>query len=102
MEIICKPRRRGKTTDLIKISATNQHIIVCFNRQDTRRIKLMADDMRLNIPTPITYSDFIKQKFRGKCIKGFLIDDFEYLLAQLSGGKPISAVTTNESKRNSK
>lgn len=95
MNIIHKGKGEGKTTELIKLSATHQAYIVCCSIQEANRILKQARDMGLNIPMPITYDDFIEKKYYGKYIKGFLIDNAEHLLQQMTK-VPITDITINK------
>lgn len=92
MKIFLAPRGGGKTTFLIRESAKTQDIIVCENNFVANSIKRIAFNMGLEIPTPITYSDFTKQNTHGKKISGFLIDNVDVLLQQLTR-TPIKIVT---------
>ena len=92
MEIIVRGRRLGKTEELIKESAKTGYYIVAINHR-LAEITSRAKELGLKIPFPITFSEFLDGRFRGLDIKGFLIDDVDVLLLQLSRGVPIAAVT---------
>lgn len=94
-KIIYQGRNTGKTTELIKLSATHQFYIVCHSIQEANGILEQARGMGLNIPAPITYDDFINKNYYGKGIRGFLIDNAEYLLQQMTR-VPIMAITINK------
>ena len=97
MEIICKSRRMGKTTDLIKLSAKSGGYIVCLCLDEANRIFHQADSMGLNIPYPITFSEFINKQYYGKGIKEFLIDNADLLLQQMSS-VPIRVISLTATK----
>jgi len=92
MEIIYKPRQLGKTTEIIKLSAKNGGYIVCMSHSEAERVFQQARTMKLNIPFPITFHEFITGEYYGKGIKSFLIDNAEILLQQISR-VPIEAIS---------
>ena len=91
MEKIIMPRRYGKTYQLIMKSAKTGDCIVCDYLQ-VHNIQEKAKEMGKDIPLPISYGDFVKKRYQGKEIKGFLIDDIEMLLEYLSN-VPVNAIT---------
>lgn len=99
MKIIYKERKKGKTTELIKLSAEHHNYIVCHSISEVYRINDEARKMGLNIPFPITYDEFIKGKYYGKGVKGFLIDNAEMLLQYITK-VPITAITINRNDNN--
>ncbi len=90
MKIIYKDRGEGKTTDLIKLSAERGGYIVCRNIDEASNIAYMANVLKLNIPHPITYDEFINKRY-GE-IKEFYIDNVENLLLYMSR-TPIHTIT---------
>lgn len=56
-------------------------------------VQSKANEMGLNIPFPLTYDEFISKKFFAKGIKGFLIDDADYMIREMSGSVPVNAIT---------
>ena len=97
MKIYCDFPEKEKTTKLIKESAGTGDYIVCFNSKEAIRIKTKAQKMRLDIPLPITYDEFLHRRYCGKNIKGFLIDNVDLLLQSLTQ-VPINSITINKSK----
>lgn len=97
METLIMPRAVGKTIHLIRESATTGHTIVCANHLEAQGVLGFARKMHLSIPHPITYEDFLKQKYKGKDISGFLIDNADYLLQSLTK-IPIKTITVNPSE----
>ena len=88
MNIIYKSRGEGKTTELVKMSASTGIPIVCI---DTRHINYIAKELDLNIPVPIAiknFKPFINDKI--------LVDDAEYILQHLIG--KIECMTISKSK----
>lgn len=101
MEIICRARQQGKTTDLIKIAAKHFSYIICCSRPEAHRIFKLALNMGLDIPFPITISEFLDRQFYAKGIKSFAIDEVGFLLDRLAQGINISAITlTDETQDN--
>jgi hypothetical protein len=92
MEKIIMKRGYGKTTQLIKKSAETKNYIVCRNSDEAREIQCKAMKLGLDIPFPITYTEFIEKKYCGKNINGFLIDNVDILLEFISN-VPVNAIT---------
>jgi predicted transport protein len=95
MEKIIMKRGYGKTFQLIKKSALTGDYIVCQNQSEASRIQSEALKLKLNIPFPITYDEFNKGQYAGHNISGFLIDNIEIFLQQLTN-VPINAVSLNQ------
>ena len=98
MEKIILNRYCGKTTKLIQKSAEKGYYIVCRNIDTANSIQNYARIMGLSIPLPITYSEFIRGKYEGKRIPGFLIDDLDILIQTMSS-VPIKAITITDDER---
>lgn len=92
MEKIIKERASGKTTELIKKSAETGDYIVCYSLDQATNIQFRAKEMGLNIPFPISFREFINGEYGRNNIKGFLIDDLDCCLQQLTN-VPINAIT---------
>lgn len=58
MKIINKPRRTGKTTQLIYTSATTGFPIIVSNKDQARNVSHLAEEMKINIPTPMTVAEY--------------------------------------------
>lgn len=87
MEIICKPRRYGKTTELIKLASKEEYgLIVCHSREEAYRIFEMSFKMRKNneidgfIPLPITYQEYLGGAYYGKNVSKIFIDNADAFL----------------------
>ena len=78
MDIRVGERQSGKTTGLIKQSASTKAIIVAPTLTMARYIKELATEIDLDIPTPISVHEFIKRKY----ISG-LRDTYRYLIDEL-------------------
>jgi len=93
MNLTIMPRQTGKTKKLLEKSALNGETIVCSNPKMIKYLKEMALAHQLVIPEPITYSDLLGNTFRGKRIKGFMIDDLDWFLQYIGAGTPITEMT---------
>jgi len=96
MNIYLQKPITGKTTKLIQESAKSGYYIVCMSTKEVSEVHMMALKMRLNIPFPLTFDEFIAGNFYGKGIKGFLIDDADLLLNRMGRGVPIVSVSMTE------
>ena len=92
MKIIYKPRNSGKTTELIKIAAKGFYYIVCANYKVVQRIANQARDMKLDIPFPVTFDEFIRREYYARGVNGFVIDEADRLLQYMSS-VPVDAIT---------
>ena len=86
MKIISKFRGRGKTTELIRLSAEKNIPILVFMQRKVEYIKEIAHQLSLCIPEPVVFS-------HRPIPKKILIDDVELCLSTLLGGAEIYAVT---------
>lgn len=80
MDIIYKKRCRGKTTDLIRLSAETGYPIVAV---DAWWIRTYADKLGIKIPRPISIWDIKSGEIKpdGKV----LVDELEYVVKYLVG-----------------
>lgn len=82
MRIYAAGRQWGKTTLLIRKSIGTGKTIVVPNEEMVRAIVMRADALRLTIPYPITFREFIsKGQYDGA---GYLIDELQSCLKQLN------------------
>lgn len=88
MKIIYKSRGEGKTTELVKMSASTGIPILCKN---IRYIIDIANELGLNIPEPITIKDYTP--FSNEKI---LVDDAEYVLEHLIGRIECMTISKSE------
>ena len=93
MKIIARNRSKGKTTELIKISAEKQIPIVC----DTSSVQYIIDkakEMNLKIPQPLTVQQLNMIQWRDKSI---LVDNAELILQNKLGHKiEAISISTND------
>lgn len=98
MKIIAKERNSSKTTECIKLSAENWYYIVCHNSAECHRIAREAITMELRIPYPITFDCFIRKNYHSQGIKGFIIDNAEWLLQKMTT-VPIEVISLSTNNR---
>lgn len=100
-EIIVTKRGGGKTTTLIAMSAETGYYIICNSIQEAQRIFRIAIEAGFNIPLPITYDDFKRNRYYGNGIRGFLFDNAEDFLQSMTV-VPIKAITVSECDKDPK
>ena len=83
-------RCSGKTTKLIKMSASGEGTIVTLNRHQCSYIVQKATEMGLVIPRPITFAEFLQTVDRHPERK-WLIDELGHCLESLN----VKAATLN-------
>jgi len=93
MRLISKPRRGGKTTELIRNCHNNGRLIVCHSRAEARRIYNQAVTTGYQIVLPITYDEFMTRGYFGRHIDGFCIDNLDMFLSNIAGNIPVTAAT---------
>lgn len=97
MKTIIAERNGGKTTELIKMSSDSSDYIVCHNQKEASIIHLRAIDSGYKIPFPLTYDEFIENRYLSKGVKGFLIDNVDMLLDYMTKCRvPIRAITVSK------
>jgi hypothetical protein len=94
MKIDIRPRRAGKTTDLIKECAENGGYIVCAYKREAYNIFDAAKKMGLDIPLPITFNEFVRGEFVGTGIKVIYIDNIELCIQSISSA-PVKTITAS-------
>lgn len=82
--IVIKPRQSGKTHDLIVKAAEDNLYIICANHQSVQNVADMAKKMGVKIAYPLTMAEFIERRYHGNGMKGFLVDDIDRCLNQIS------------------
>ena len=90
-------RGTGKTEKLIELAAKDFSYIVVRNKMIARSVAKRAREMGVDIPFPLTYDEFIKGKFYGRGIRGFMIDDVDALLWYLARGVKVKALSLDAS-----
>ena len=88
------PKRSGKTTKLINISAITGYYIVCCSQKRANEIQSYAKQLGQTIPFPLTFNEFLQKQYSTN-IRAVLIDGADLLLESLSLVK-IEAITINQ------
>lgn len=98
MKKIILPRGKGKTTELIKLSAATQKYILVADNNRVQEISRMASKMKLDIPYPVTVEEYNRNHFKGSFIRkqGLLIDDVEDVMKRFLNGIEIVAMTITD------
>lgn len=86
MKIYASERQSGKTTMLVKQSAKTGAIIVVASYSMGRYVELLAHDLGLDIPAPITVSNYIKILANGDLgrTQKYLVDELQMMLNQMN------------------
>ena len=93
VNVICRGRQTGRTTELIKRCKEYRYaLIVCPNIQMAKYIFHMAKEMGIDIPNPITFKDFVNGRFYAPHIDAFLFDNLDLCLMGCSKGALIDSV----------
>lgn len=92
VEVIAKDRQRGKTTELIELAARDWLYIVVPNHALVSYTQDLARKMGLDIPQPITWEEFVRDRYYRHGIKGFVIDNLDLCIQQMTR-VPIKAVS---------
>lgn len=85
MKMILGSRGEGKTTELVKLSHKENKPIVCRYKSQIAHIELIAKELNLAIPYPVTVQQIKDGSLQGEKIDGLLIDDAEWILSELIG-----------------
>jgi hypothetical protein len=93
VKVVAQPRQSGKTAELIRESAERFVYIVCFDRREADRVWRTSLQMKLDIPNPITWEDFLEKRYHAPGIRGFLFDNLDAMILRMAGGIPIHTVT---------
>lgn len=94
MKKIFRPRQRGKTTELIKLSEETGHYILVADRRRADCVFQMAEKMGCHILNPVTVYDYFRTHgFRGSYIKDILIDDADAVLQMVFDCVNVEAIT---------
>lgn len=92
MKIIVKEKGKGKTKALIRMADRCNGYIVAANAEEVHAISKMAAEMKCNIRYPLTFGEFIRQKYVQGANEKIYIDNLDRFLQQFTMCK-IEAVT---------
>lgn len=97
MNIIYKGRGKGKTTELIKMSAEKNLYILVADRNRQREVFNLARDLNMNILFPITIEEYFKSnKLKNSFVNTILIDDADDILQQIFNTVVIDTITITD------
>ena len=99
MRIIYGPAGSGKTTQLIKIAAKHNYYMVVKDMEEARRVNTEAIKLGYDVLFPLTYREFLNNEHYKSGIKGFLIDNVDMMLQELSEGKLVGYSYTTMKRR---
>lgn len=94
IEVILRPRRAGKTYELVKKASEENLYIICANRTQVRATQDVARQNGFVIPFPMTWQEFIEKQYYGRNINGFVIDNLDMCLQSMTPVE-IKAVSLN-------
>lgn len=92
-------RMTGKTTTLVKLSATTKQHIVCGDASRARNIKRIAESLGVSIPEPVTPAGAMRGALRLSQTdrdNGVLVDDLDYVLSAFLGTHVTDATLNGE------
>jgi acetyl-CoA carboxylase alpha subunit len=98
IDIIKRPRRTGRTEELIRKASASMGQIVCHSYREADRIVKVAETLGVCIMYPINYDEFILRAWQlNDTVTGFYIDNADDLLQYIAGHVPvISMVVAGE------
>jgi hypothetical protein len=102
MEIIYKPRRAGKTRDLIVLASKAKYgLIVCHSQDEANRVwyEILKMERCKAIekcpPQPITYNELLNKNY-SRFVDEIFIDNAELFLQYFLAPAKIGAISLNE------
>lgn len=93
MKKIIRDRRSGKSTELIKLCAEQGGYIVCRNQRAVEFIAKLAENMKLNIPFPLTYSEASAHRYYAPGVKKIYVDDVDAFLQFLFSDVEVAGIS---------
>ena len=86
MNIIISERQYGKTTNLVKRSAETGAIIVVPNHVMGTHVEVVAHELGLKIPRPITVTEYIRRLAFGGMgrTQKYLVDELQMVLEAMN------------------
>nr|DAQ50775.1 MAG TPA: hypothetical protein [Caudoviricetes sp.] len=96
-EIILSKRQQGKTRMLIEMCHADKYsLIICPNHRMCRITFKMAKDLKMPIPMPITFEEFLHREFDKYNIDNFYFDELQMSLQSIAGRTHIKAVAIDK------
>lgn len=96
MKKIIRPRRAGKSSELIRIAEETNAYIIVATRARAVCLADMAQKQGRHILYPVTLREYEQSRFRGSYIRHVLIDDADAVLEQVFKEVTIDAITMTE------
>jgi cobalamin biosynthesis protein CobD/CbiB len=93
MKIIIGARRSGKSTELIQRAVDEGGFIVTDSSQSAYRLVEMAKEMGIHLSLPVTYEEFLQERYRGLGVSLFHIDDIERFVQYVARGVTVATIT---------
>jgi DNA-binding LacI/PurR family transcriptional regulator len=95
MNLHITKRGAGKTQNAILESSRTNHVIICINDIEKRRILSIAKEMGLEIPQPVTFDDYKRKSYLGRSIRGFIMDNADIFIQSFSNIQVNSMTVSN-------
>lgn len=96
-KIIVGPAGSGKTKKLIMLSHEKQIPIICPSYHECCRIVIMARNMDVTIPAPISIHNILNGNCNGIGPQHYIIDDVDRILNNIVKGNIVAmSMTTNK------
>lgn len=86
MKIFTADKQTGKTMALVRESAKTRAIIVVASYQMVQHVILLAKQLNLDIPEPITVTNYLKVLVYGGLNRDqkYLVDELQMMLSQMN------------------
>ncbi len=94
MNLVIAGRGKGKTTELIRLSNGLNKPIVVSGYSKVTHIKKMAKEMGLEIPEPLTVSEWLSHKSVRGINQSCLVDDLDIVLHDLGLNVEYASIDT--------
>ena len=96
MDKIIKPRRAGKSLELIKIAEASNAYIIVPTRRDALNLMKLAEKHGHKILFPVTVDEYMQSRFRGSFVRNILIDDADIVLQMIFREVAIDAISMTD------
>lgn len=96
MLVVARGRRQGKTTRAILDSAQTGATIITPNVIMARHVEMMAKEMGVEIPAPVSFDFVMRGGLRGSEIRKVIIDDVDVILADMVSANILEITVSEE------
>jgi hypothetical protein len=86
MKMKVSGRGTGKTLKCLIMSDKKQYPIICESKYRCTDLKLIAEELGLEIPEPINFNNYTADII-GRKAEGYIIDDVDYILQSMFDNK---------------